>query len=161
MPGSADSCLLHVDAPLFTLEPLLPPRAVVLSTAALSNEFCLTSTGSSLTWWRRRWGHAENSSLSTRAHPGVPPADPLWQPFFSHCRVRWGVSGRAPHCSTGRKEQIVLFQTDLSGNTLRGLLVCAHRRQPCDWTCKKHETHMQDGWYRWNTRWVIFVDLHN
>lgn len=81
--------------------------------------------------------------------------------FFSHCRVRWGVSGRAPHCSTGRKEQIVLFKTDLSGNTLRGLLVCAHRRQPYDWTCTKHETHMQDSWYRWNTCRAIFVDLHN
>lgn len=77
------------------------PRRVVPSTAALSNEFWGSppaSTASSLTWWRR-WGHAE---AALYPHKPTQVSCPLMLTGkLFHRGVRRGVSGPAPHCSTG------------------------------------------------------------
>lgn len=102
------------------------PRRVVLSTVALSNESCCTSTAPSPAWWRR-WGHAESSSLS-RSPPRCPAC--------SHSPAAFSSAGSGETCwgqlhivDVDEKNDFFFLEKCLSGNTLGGTLVCVQLRK--------------------------------
>lgn len=110
------------------------PRRVVLSTVALSNESCCTSTAPSPAWWRR-WGHAESSYLS-RSPPRCPACSHSPVGCFQR-GVRWDVLRPAPHCRRRWKERLFLFRKVPEWKYIRRHVgMCSAQKRSHGWTLK-------------------------